>query len=94
MLMETKRGSTVAPEVEMALQRIPTIAEALELAVQKVRTKDYGAGRAILAWVLKSQPDNVVAWLWLARCIANQEQRAQCLRRVAALDPFAPARSR
>jgi Tfp pilus assembly protein PilF len=92
MLGEIKRGSTVAPEVEMALQTVPTIAEALQLAVQKVRTKDYTSGRAILSWVLKSQPDNVVAWLWLARCIANQEERAQCLRRVAALDPFSPGR--
>jgi Tfp pilus assembly protein PilF len=92
MLSEIKRGSTVAPEVEMALQSAPTISEALQLAVQKVRTKDYTSGRAILAWVLKSQPDNVVAWLWLARCIANQEERAQCLRRVADLDPFSPTR--
>jgi Tfp pilus assembly protein PilF len=92
MLMEIKRGSTVAPEVEMALQTIPTSTEALRLAVQKVQTKDYTSGRAILAWVLKSQPDNVVAWLWLARCIATQEERAQCLRRVAALDPFSLAR--
>jgi hypothetical protein len=51
MLGEIKRGSTVAPEVEMALQTVPTIAEALQLAVQKVRTKDYTSGRAILSWV-------------------------------------------
>ena len=72
----------------MALQSSPTVAEALELAVQKVRARDYHTGRAILAWVLKHQPENVVAWLWLARCIVNREQQALCLARVAALDPF------
>ena len=78
----------------MALQKMPTVAEALELAVQKVQANDYNTGRAILAWVLKTQPDNVVAWLWLARCIANREERSQCLERVAALDPFSKPRSR
>ncbi len=78
----------------MALQKMPTVAEALELAVRKVQANDYNTGRAILAWVLKTQPDNVVAWLWLARCIANREERAQCFERVAALDPFSRPRSR
>jgi hypothetical protein len=72
----------------MAVQRTPTVTEAMDMAVRKVRAKDYGTGRAILAWVLQSQPDNVVAWLWLARCIANREERSRCMERVAALDPF------
>jgi Tfp pilus assembly protein PilF len=80
------------PEDAMALQRTPTISEAVELAVQKVRSKDYDTGKAILAWVLKTQPENVVAWLWLARCIANREHRRHCLDRVAALDPFSRSR--
>ncbi|HET7009815.1 MAG TPA: hypothetical protein VFI11_03480 [Anaerolineales bacterium] len=72
----------------MALQKMPTVEEALEFAVRKVRANDYQTGRAVLSWVLRHQPENVVAWLWLARCIADREQRIMCLERVAALDPF------
>jgi Tfp pilus assembly protein PilF len=72
----------------MALQKTPTVAEALEFAVQKVRASDYRTGRAVLAWVLQHQPENVVAWLWLARCIFNREEQLLCMQKVAALDPF------
>lgn len=86
-----RHGNPVGREVEMALQKVPTVAEALELAVQRVRANDYRAGRTILAWVLQHQPENVVAWLWMARCILTHEERAVCMQRVAALDPFGRA---
>jgi hypothetical protein len=72
----------------MAQHRNPTVTEALEFAVQKVRASDYRTGRAVLAWILQHQPENVVAWLWLARCIFNREEQALCMQKVAALDPF------
>jgi len=36
-------------------------------------------GRSALAWIVKEHPENLVAWLWLSRCLAESEEKARRL---------------
>ncbi|HLC06489.1 MAG TPA: hypothetical protein VJK02_25935 [Anaerolineales bacterium] len=73
----------------MASYIVPSTEEALGYAVQSIREKDYRKGQAALTWVLDREPKNVVAWLWMAQCVRSEEARSECMRRVAAMSPFA-----
>jgi hypothetical protein len=68
---------------------IPTTDQALEFAVRSILKADVETGRAALRWVLKREPTNVSAWLWLTRCVDDQAFLSQCVDQVATLNPFA-----
>jgi hypothetical protein len=68
---------------------IPTTDQALEFAVRSIRKADTETGKEALRWVLKREPTNVSAWLWLGRCVEDQVFRAKCVDQVATLNPFA-----
>ncbi len=68
---------------------MPTTDQALEFAVRSIQKADVETGRAALRWVLKREPTNVSAWLWLTRCVEDQVFRSQCVDQVATLNPFA-----
>jgi hypothetical protein len=72
----------------MAMTAIPTTDQALEFAVRSIQKADVETGRAALKWVLKREPSNVSAWLWLTRCIDDQSMKSQCVAQVATLNPF------
>jgi hypothetical protein len=67
---------------------IPTTDQALEFAVRSIQKADVETGRAALRWVLKREPNNVSAWLWLTRCIEDIGLQSQCVAQVANLNPF------
>jgi Tfp pilus assembly protein PilF len=73
----------------MATVPMPTCEQALNYAVGAIKRGDARKGRAALGWVLQREPQNIVAWLWMAECYQEGETRQECLRRVAALNPFA-----
>ena len=68
---------------------IPTTDQALEFAVRSIQKSDVDTGRAALRWVLKREPTNVSAWLWLTRCVDDQGFCTQVVNQVATLNPFA-----
>ncbi len=41
------------------------------------RMEDRMKGRSALAWIVKEHPDNLVAWLWLSRCLTGAEEKAR-----------------
>lgn len=72
----------------MATYHIPTTEEAIGYAVESIRNKDFQRGQAALTWVLDREPRNIVAWLWMAQCVRSEEAKAECMRRVTAMNPF------
>lgn len=47
-------------------------------------------GRKLLMQSLQLNPQNDMAWLWLARASANRDQRLRCIERALALNPSNP----
>jgi hypothetical protein len=62
------------------------IKEALDGAANAIKRGDLATGNAGLRWVLKREPNNVLAWLWMSRCVESAEQKAECFNRVLAVD--------
>jgi len=72
----------------MATNSVPTTDEALQFAVSSIKKSDYSRGRKALKWVLKREPENVAAWLWMERCVEDVSQKGECFRRASALNPM------
>ncbi|HEX9797947.1 MAG TPA: hypothetical protein VGA52_13270 [Anaerolineales bacterium] len=69
--------------------RVPTTDEALEYAVRSIRRADIKTGQAALRWVLRREPENISAWLWLKKCVeSNTALDNEVLTRVSALNPM------
>lgn len=62
-----------------------TISEALNIAIDAVNRGDIGRGRKALSWVLEHDPNNAVAWLWMACCSPDDASRQECYRRVTTI---------
>jgi Tfp pilus assembly protein PilF len=62
--------------------------EALNIAIQAVEQGDLKNGEAALSWVLKKDPDNTAAWLWLACCAPEERAREECYRRASVLEGY------
>ena len=63
-----------------------TIKEAITSAVDSINRGDLGRGKATLTWVLREDPGNRVAWLWMACCVNEDHAREECYRRASRLD--------
>lgn len=73
--------------------RIPTTEEALAFAAKSIQRADLETGKAALRWVLRRDPDNISAWLWLKKCVEfDQAKELEVLDRVTALNPL-PAKT-
>ena len=59
----------------------------LNQAISMVQQGDRQGGKRLLARVLRQEPDNVDAWLWLGTAVDDLEHRVECLRRVLAISP-------
>lgn len=55
------------------------------LAIKEQR--DLATGRKLLSQVVQQDPDNELAWLWLARTMSDPAKRLQCIERVLAINP-------
>lgn len=63
----------------------------LQQAIAAVKAGDKSTGQRLLAEVLKAEPGNETAWLWLATVLDDPEKKKQCLRQVLQIDPHHPA---
>lgn len=66
----------------------PSTEEALAFAVRSAERADMETARAALRWVLRREPDNVAAWLWLKRCSQSQQSAQLCSTKVSELNPI------
>ncbi|MBA3534299.1 MAG: DUF4178 domain-containing protein, partial [Ardenticatenales bacterium] len=65
----------------------PTIADALEKGIRAARRGHKEPAQKLLVTVVKAEPENEEAWLWLSRVVDDPTRRAECLRRVIQLNP-------
>ena len=49
--------------------------------------KDTARARALLTQSLRAEPNNEMAWLWLARTYADKDKQLQCVERALRLNP-------
>ena len=60
-----------------------SIEEAISSAVEAIDRGDLGQGRTTLSWVVREEPDNRLAWVWLAACLDEDSARDECYRRAS-----------
>lgn len=59
----------------------------LSQAVNAIKAKDFLTARGILAAILKQDPKNEQAWLFLTLCMEEPEKKQDCLQQVLAINP-------
>lgn len=60
-----------------------SIEEAISSAVEAIHRGDLGQGRTTLSWVVREEPNNRLAWVWLAACVEEDSVRDECYRRAS-----------
>lgn len=71
----------------MSTENDPTIKEALDASANAIKSGDTLTGMEGLKWVLEREPHNVLAWLWMSRCVEGADEKLICFERVLAIDP-------
>ena len=61
--------------------------ELLLKGIAAAKAKQVGEALALLRQVVELEPDNQMAWLWLAEVVETDEQRIVCVQNVLALNP-------
>ena len=59
----------------------------LEQAVAHIRAGEIEKARSLLIEVLKQNPSDEAAWLWMTKCVVETEQKRYCFERVLKLNP-------
>jgi hypothetical protein len=75
--MEIKEG------LAMFTTETPTVEEALDFAIDAIDRGDMKLGNAALGWVLQREPDNRVAWLWMACTVPDEQAKRGCYNRIS-----------
>jgi hypothetical protein len=53
--------------------------DTLEQAISAIKSGDKLTGQRILASIVKNDPNNETAWLWLSTSVEQVEQKKFCL---------------
>jgi hypothetical protein len=56
-------------------------------AINLAKSGNKAEAARILSNILKEQPENEAAWLWLASCLKTNQQKIYCLNQALALNP-------
>lgn len=59
----------------------------LQKGIQTAKTKQFAEAQKILKQVIKLDPRNEIAWLWLSGVVTDKNLRVQCLKRVLTINP-------
>jgi Tfp pilus assembly protein PilF len=57
-----------------------TIKEAINHGIAAVNRGDIAVGKQALGWVLRQEPKNRLAWIWMACCVDEDEAKSECYR--------------
>ena len=61
--------------------------QTLNLAREAIRQRNKGKGRELLVELLRVNPRNETAWLWLSAVVDDPAKERECLKRVLKLNP-------
>jgi formylglycine-generating enzyme required for sulfatase activity len=56
-------------------------------AIQFIKSGNREQGKAILVEIIKKNPENENAWIWLSACVDSDAQKRECLERVLRINP-------
>lgn len=59
----------------------------LQKAIASIKAGNKAAGKQLLTEILKADPQNEQAWLWLTKVVDTNHERIQCLQKVTAINP-------
>jgi len=59
----------------------------LQQAITAIKSGNKGNGAQILTQLVKQDPANETAWLWLSVCVESTEQKRYCLNRALEINP-------
>lgn len=59
----------------------------LKQAIKAIKAGDKATGKKLLARVLKTDPHNEYAWLWMTEVVDSKEESLMCLRNVLKINP-------
>lgn len=59
------------------------IDEALDFAIEAVNRGELQKAKSALGWIIKQDPSNTTAWLWMACCVMDDEAKQACYKRVS-----------
>jgi hypothetical protein len=63
------------------------INDRLTQAITLIKAGNKADGGALLASLVRENPKNETAWLWLSACVATNEQKIYCLKKVIEINP-------
>ena len=55
--------------------------EKLNFAIAAIKSGDKVTGLHLLAEIIKAEPSNEYAWIWLTTCVDDNEKKIFCLKR-------------
>jgi len=61
--------------------------EKLTQAIDLIKSGEKARGKRLLTEIIRTNPQNERAWLWMTLVVDTQEQRRECLERVLAINP-------
>lgn len=61
--------------------------QTLQDGINAARRGDRNTGRRLLQEVIDQDPDNELAWIWMASCVTTLAERRNCLERVLEINP-------
>lgn len=63
------------------------MADTVQQAVTLIEAGRYEQAHSVLLSVIKAEPQNDAAWYWMARVVADEKLREECLREAVRLNP-------
>lgn len=61
--------------------------QTLQDAIQAIQSGDKAAGKKILGQLLRANPNNELAWLWMTECVEQDAQRIYCFEQALKINP-------
>lgn len=61
--------------------------EQLQKAIEAIKGGEKNSGKLILYKLVKDEPGNELAWMWLSACIDDNNQKIKCLEKVIEINP-------
>jgi tetratricopeptide (TPR) repeat protein len=59
----------------------------VQAGIEKYKSGDKANALKIFLEILKQEPNNEIAWLWLAACVEKPEQKKDCFHKVLSINP-------
>ena len=58
-----------------------SVHEAMEVAIGAIDRGEASKAKQALGWVLQRDPNNGLAWIWMAACVDDESAKQECYRR-------------